>query len=410
VLSLCYERNAPPSRSAYRALGCAQWSELLARRAAAERAVAAAAHATAAAHARLVLLRRFVGLEEGGDDEAAAGKSGRGPAAAAATTPATNTTPTSTLPRRWLTAQEADKERTTLSEARKAAEQALAAASALAEEAAGDGDFASRRAARMAALARGLVAHGAWLQRRALRDVLAAGRRNEIEVEAARALLGGGGQQVVVEEGDEEEAGGGREEEEEEDEATRPQHRHFPPLPGLLAAYHSVALSCFDCYSDPSLERRAPGPGLPSSTGRRFPRLVPRRALFPAPSDAGGGHAPSAYNKRRLAAARRILAWVDDDAAEGGGGPLPPLAEVEVALAEGSYGVGGEPLLPPMDVLLERAVALERRIEAAAGQKRGRGGGGSMPAVAPAAAPTPAPPPPVARGWKTDAWSGDGGG
>jgi hypothetical protein len=227
----------------------------------------------------------------------------------------------------------------------------------------------------------------------------------------------GGGQQVV-----EEEAGGEAEDEEEEEEDTRRLNR-FPPLPGLVAAYRGVALSCFDCYSDPSLERRAPGPGLPSSAGRRFPRLVPRRALFPPPSDAGGGsQARSAlvYNKRRLAVAKRILAWVDEGTGgEGGGGPLdlPPLAEVEEAMAEGSFGVV-EPLLPPMDVLLERAVALERRIEAGQGRRaaasaargRGGGGGGSTPVVAPAAAPAPQPqpPPPVARGWKTDAWSGGG--
>lgn len=473
VLALCYERNDDPARAAHRALGGAQWSELLARRAAAERAVAAAAHATAAAHARVRLLRRLVGLvEDDGDsdsgvaaaDALAAGQTRPAVATSAAplsssSAPPPPSSPTSPPRRRWLTAQEAEKERTTLSEARKAGERALkalAAAAAIADEvgAAGDADFASRRAPRMAALARGLAAHARWLQRRALRDVLSAGRRNEAEAEAARALLGPAAAAVAAQrqrcEEEEEDDGGdddeSSEDEDEDDHRNSPRPARLPPLHGLVAAYRGVALGCFDCYSDPDLERRAPGPGLPSSAGRRFPRLVPRRALFPSSSSSAsgsgsgsrdGGQAPSAppfVYKRRLAAARRILAWVDEAEAAGGGGEdaaarrqpqrQQPLAEVEEALAEGAYGV--EPL-PPMDVLLERAVALEMRIEAKQQAKRRaggqRGGRAAMlpPPVAGAAADAagaaacssawgdvpPPPPPVVARGWKTGAWSGD---
>jgi len=440
VLALCYERNDPSARSAHRALTAAQWADLLARRQAAERAVAAAAHAVAAAHARLRLLRRLVGLDErggGGGRRSAAEKQqgggdddddddddddGRPAAAAAPAPPPTSSSPA--LPRRWLTAQEADKERTTLSEARKAADRALkalATAADAAEEAAGDADFAAHRAPRMAALARGLGAHGAWLQRRALRDVMAAGRRNEAGGAAAAAATG---QSRRSEESD------GESWEEDEDDNDGARHHspaRFPPLGGLVAAYRSVALDCFDCYSDPDLERRPPGPGLPASAGRRFARLVPRRALFPpsssSSSDPSGGKAPSVpwtVDRRRLAGARRILAWVEAAAdGEAGGSSRGhrqqhrhELAEVEEALAEGAFGV--EPL-PPLDVLLERAVALERRRarRGGGGARRAAGaaapGGGALPLPPPAASPSADPARRgVTAGWRTDAW-GNGG-
>jgi hypothetical protein len=431
ALRLCYERNDAEARRVHLSgggagaggrggaaagaaggLSPAQWaSDVLGRRAQAERALAAAAHAARAAHARVGLLRELVGLagrrggggrgrghrraggdgdkeeeEEEEDDDDDVGSFGD--------------SNDNLLPRRWLTAQEADKERTTLSEARKAADRAAKAVRAAAAAAAawGDADFSARRAPRMAALAGGLAAHTAWLQRTALREVLAAGRRNAAEV-------GGGGGGLVVAAAapmaaaSDEDNGG--DESDKGDQRRRASSSNSPPFPrvaGLAAAYRAVAVACFDCYSDPELERRPPAPGLPLSAGRRFPRLVPQQALFPVGSAGGGGvaggvplssalesgesddHAPA--RRRRLAAARRLLAAVDE--AEGDGAratmtePLFSLAEVDEGLAEESYGA--EPL-PPMAVLLERAVALERRRQAAAAAaaaaaRRGAGAGG----------------------------------
>lgn len=205
-------------------------------------------------------------------------------------------------------------------------------------------------------------------------------------------------------------------------------------------AYRAVALGCFDCYADAELERRPPGPGLPSSAGRRFPRLVPRRALFPPKTAASSGAAAAAptinpeefKNRRRLAAARRMLALADAAAAASAAlateasatttasptalTPPLPLSEVEAALAEGAYGA--EPI-PPMAVLLERAIELDRRTQQR--RQRWRGGAAAAAAQGGRAGALPLPSPKrrapitaaadgvgavgVARGWKSGAWN-----
>jgi hypothetical protein len=428
ALRLCYERNADEAAasgngralllSQQRSPGApAQWaSDVLARRAAAERALAAAAHAVRAAHARVGLLRRLVGLEDEEEEQEAERRRARRTATSDSDT--SNPDPDPLQTRRWITAQEADKERTTLLEARKAAERASKAVRAAAGAAAswGDADFTSRRAPRMAALARGLAAHATWLQRTALREVLSAGRRN---AEEAAAVVGGRDVAAVAAAGEDEDEG------DEGDDDDNNQRRssftpttatspRFPRVAGLVAAYHSVALACFDCYSDPDLERRLPGPGLPTSAGRRFPRLVPQQALFPPDpprsSEADqGADDRTRRDRRRLAAARRLLAVVDDveamataaaedeeegRAAKGSGRQLQrmmaalSLDEVDEGLAEDSYGL--EPL-PPMAVLLERAGALDQKRRQAAARRGSGGGRGIMEAQGDGPLPLPLP-------------------